>query len=312
LAEIPRGSIAHGLSYFMLRLLGFVMGVMPYRISQKIGSFLGRVVAVFDRRHIRRAAENIKACLGVAEEEARRIAIASYRHVGMVAAEFFQMARMASSDDFRRHVVLDAAAEFRKHFEKGRGIVAPTGHIGNWEYCGQMTAVEGMPPGSIIKAFKNPFVDAYVDRIRRRWGLVPVEKSKRGVVEAVRRVRSGMVMAIMSDQHADEGIAATLFGRPCKTVDTAARIALKTGAPMVPVTSYRREDGKHVLVIWPEITPPHGVAEDEAARIMTQEMNHVFEKAIKAHPEQWLWAQRRYRENPSAITPPSTNSAEPA
>jgi len=280
-----------------MRALGWILGALPYSAAQRVGGALGRLAAFVDRSHVRRASENIRLALGVDAAEARRLAAASYRHVGMVAAEFFQLARMKTSDDFRKRVVLSASGEFRKHFAAGKGVVAPTGHFGNWEYCGQMTAVEEMPPGSIVKPMKNPYADAFVDAVRKKWGIVPVEKSKRGVVEAVRRVRSGAVMAIMSDQHADEGIETTLFDRACKTVDTAARIALRTGAPMVPVTSYRREDGRHVLVIWPEIRRPEGVEDEgEAARQMTEEMNRTFEAALKEHPEQWLWTLRRFRE----------------
>ncbi|MBN1809204.1 MAG: lysophospholipid acyltransferase family protein [Planctomycetes bacterium] len=293
------GGIAAYAAYAMLRLLGWLLGMLPYGTAQRVGGALGRVTAFFDPGHVKRAAGNIRASLGVEEDEARRIALKVYRHIGKVAAEFFQLARMKNEEEFRVRAVLDSSGELRTYFDAGKGVVVPTGHMGNWEYCGQMTAVEGMPPGSIIKRFRNPYIDAYVERVRKKWGLAPIEKSKKGVVEAVRRVRSGAVMAIMSDQHADEGIEGTFFGRECRTVDTAARIALKAGAPMVPVTSYRREDGKHVLVVWPEIDRPEGVEDEgEAARLMTQRMNEVFEEAIREHPEQWLWAQRRWRQVP--------------
>ena len=301
------------IAYAAVRIFGFFLGVLPYRWAQKVGSALGRFIAFVDRPHIKRAISSIQPALGVSEVEARRIAIASYRHIGMVAAEFFQMARMKTPEEFRKYVILDSSKDFHGHFDKGKGVVTPTGHFGNWEYCGQMMVVEGMPPGSIVKPFKNMYLAEFVEDVRERWGLVCVEKSKRGVVEAVRRVRSGLLMGIMSDQHADEGIETTFFGRPCKTVDTAARIALRAGAPMVPVTNYRREDGKHVLVVWPEIKRPEGVGDEaEAVKLMTQEMNHTFERAIREHPEQWMWTHRRYRETDSITTPPSTMNADNA
>jgi len=290
-----RGPLAW-LAYITLRIIAFFLGVIPYSWAQGIGSTMGRVLAFFDRSHIRRATRHITESLHLDEKSARKIAVRVYCHTGMVAAEFFQLARMKNPDEFRPYAVLDSAAEFRRYFDAGKGVVVPIGHIGNWEYCGQMIAVEGMPPGSIIKHFKNGYIDSWVDKIRRKWDLVPVEKSTRGVVEAVRRVRDGKVMGIMSDQHADEGIDTVFFGKPVKTVDTAARIALKSDAPMVPVTSYRRDDGKHVLVIWPQIDRPEGVDDEtEAARLMTQRMNDIFEEAIREHPEQWLWQQRRWR-----------------
>jgi KDO2-lipid IV(A) lauroyltransferase len=301
------------IAYVAVRIFGFFLGVIPYSWAQKVGSALGRFAAFVDRPHIKRAISSIQPSLGVTEAEARKIAIASYRHIGMVAAEFFQMARMKTPEEFRKYVVLDGCKDFRVHLDKGKGLVASTGHFGNWEYSGQMTAVEGMPPGSIVKPFKNAYLAEFVEEIRERWGLVCVEKSKRGVVEALRRVRSGLLMAIMSDQHAYEGVETTFFGRPCLTVDTAARIALNTGAPMVPATSYRREDGKHVFVVWPEIKRPEGIADEaEAVRLMTQEMNHTFEKAIREHPEQWMWTHRRYKETDSITTPPSTMNADSA
>jgi KDO2-lipid IV(A) lauroyltransferase len=313
LGEHWREGVVSYIAYAVVRIFGFFLGVLPYVWAQKVGSALGRFVAFVDWPHIRRAVSSIQPALGISEAEAKKIAIASYRHVGMVVAEFFQMARMKSPEEFRKYVVLDSSKDFHRYFDEGKGAVAPTGHFGNWEYCGQMMAVEGMSPGSIVKPFKNGYLARFVDDIRERWGLVCVEKSKRGVVEAVRRVRSGLLMGIMSDQHADEGIETTFFGRPCKTVDTAARIAKNTGAPMVPATSYRREDGKHVLVVWPEIKRPEGVSDEvEAVRLMTQEMNYTFEKAIREHPEQWMWTHRRYRATESTTTPPSTMKAESA
>jgi KDO2-lipid IV(A) lauroyltransferase len=92
------------------------------------------------------------------------------------------------------------------------------------------------------------------------------------------------------DQHVSDGADLTFFGHPARTTLSAAEMALKYNALVLPVFGVRQPDGYGFrAIIQDEI--PHGSAED-----MAQAMNDALEAMVRQHPEQWFWVHRRWKQ----------------
>ena len=102
------------------------------------------------------------------------------------------------------------------------------------------------------------------------------------------------------DQHAapPDGIEVEFFGHPAWTFKSLAIIALATGAPVLSATSWREDDGRHVLRFGEPIAPVEDEDTNEAIRRTTRAYNAALERLILARPEQWYWVHRRWK--PSA------------
>ena len=100
------------------------------------------------------------------------------------------------------------------------------------------------------------------------------------------------------DQHAQppDGIAVDFFGTPAWTFKSLAIIALATGAPVVPATSWREPDGRHVLRFEAPIPAIEHANTNEAIRLTTGAYNAELERLVLRRPEQWYWVHRRWKE----------------
>ena len=107
----------------------------------------------------------------------------------------------------------------------------------------------------------------------------------------IRHLRSGGRVAILADQHLDEGASLPLLGRPSMTTLSPAQLALRHKALLVPVWAVRKDAVPSVEII---IEAP--IDHSSAEQMMT-EFNARLDAQVRAHPEQWLWAHRRWKKH---------------
>jgi KDO2-lipid IV(A) lauroyltransferase len=141
---------------------------------------------------------------------------------------------------------------------------------------------------------------AWLDRIvtrrfnRAGFGVFP----KRGSLDAMLdKLAQGDAIVFPFDQHArpPDGIESEFLGHPAWTFRSLAIIALATGAPVLPATSWREPDGRHVLRFEDALMPVEHENTGEAIRINTRRYNAKLEEFVLRRPEQWYWVHRRWK-----------------
>jgi KDO2-lipid IV(A) lauroyltransferase len=107
----------------------------------------------------------------------------------------------------------------------------------------------------------------------------------------------GAMVGILLDQNASrrEGIFVPFFGRPASTSRAMALLAVRTGAPVLPIFARRQPDGRHRVIIRPPLAPPTANDREAAIVDLTARCAAVIEAAIREAPEQWLWMHGRWR-----------------
>ena len=107
----------------------------------------------------------------------------------------------------------------------------------------------------------------------------------------------GDAVVLPFDQHAGppDGIAVDFLGHPAWTFKSLAIIALSTGAPVLPASSWREADGRHVLRFEAPLSPIERENTSEAIRLNTRAYNQALERLVVRHPEQWYWVHRRWK-----------------
>ena len=83
------------------------------------------------------------------------------------------------------------------------------------------------------------------------------------------------------------------------TLRSLAVIALSTGAPVVPASSWRESAGQHVLRFESPLLAVEHADVNEAIRLSTRAFNQALERLIVRRPEQWWWVHRRWKPWPA-------------
>jgi len=189
------------------------------------------------------------------------------------------------------------------HFEaalaQGKGVILVGPHLGPFEELPGGLALAGYPVAVIYREISMGSAQRYWTRERNRMGLVPI--APRGSKEKIKEcLGSGMAVVFAFDQHMApyRGIACEFLGQLASTMTGAVRLALATGAPIVPGFVYRErgQPQKHIIELEPEyhLECPYD-NDDENIRHNTQALNKIVEKWVMAYPEQWLWHHRRFK-----------------
>ena len=244
---------------------------------------------------------NLRRAFGtdVSDAEIRRLAQAHYGHLLRMAGEFFSFPWRSPARQ-EALVRVENVEAVRVAAARGKGILVLTGHFGNWAVS-TIAGIRQFPEGHgrfhfVRRPHKPRWLEALITRRMQRatFGVL----LKRGSLDAmVERLAAGDVVVFPFDQHADrkDGIRVDFFGQPAGTFRSPAIIALATGAAVMPASSWREPDGRHVLRFEDPLPLIECDDVDEAIRRNTQAFNAALERLILRHPEQWWWVHRRWK-----------------
>ncbi|HVA78443.1 MAG TPA: lysophospholipid acyltransferase family protein [Candidatus Binataceae bacterium] len=276
------------------------MRALPLDRAVRVGSKLGRIAMEVDRFNRPIALKNLEIAfpdLTIAQ----RLAIlrGAYRNWGRMAAEWSHIRKLNRSN------IEDVVTyEGKEHWDeaerisKGRGIIVLTAHFGNWELLNVAHSVYGYRIGIVNRVLRNPLMDKQVRAARVSFGNALIER-KTGGMTAMRLLRKNWQIAITLDLDVRKGVFVDFFGLPASTSDGLARLALATGAPVVPTFMVRQGAGaRNKITIHPAIEIQR--TDDRAADIVenTQRFVRPIEAMIRAHPDHWNWIHRRWKTRP--------------
>jgi KDO2-lipid IV(A) lauroyltransferase len=182
---------------------------------------------------------------------------------------------------------------------EGLGVVGALPHMGNWDHAAAWAGRTGLPVATVAERLEPEDVYLQFLEFRRRLGvdILPLTGSGEDLVSALTsRVRANTFVPLLADRDLTaRGIEVELLGEPARLPVGPAVLAVRTGAPLVPVTlSVEGEPPDHRLVIQfhDPIAKPQGVGLRHAVQEMTQQLADVFSVAIREHPADWHMLQR--------------------
>ncbi len=222
------------------------------------------------------------------ESDRRRIARACLDNAGRTFIENY------SSDEFPTRLAanpirgpgwpaLQAAAE------AGRPVILVTGHYGNYEAARAALVGRGFAIGGLYRDMSNPYFNAHYVQTMQAFGGPVFPQGRRGTAGFVRHLKQGGQLVLLFDQHVFEAPVLQFLGHPARTAISAAELALRYGADLIPFYGIRQLDGLNFDTVL-EAPVPHSDPET-----MTQAMNDSLSQRIEADPTQWFWVHRRWR-----------------
>src|SRR5206468_641858 len=296
-----RHPMRHRLEYLIVRLLIALVRVMPGPLVRAGGTILGLALYGIDRGHRRIAQRNLTTAFPTRRPAERRaIARAAFAHFGRLLFELLRFGTLSPAKMLAR-VEFDGEERSRLAYAQGKGVLFVTGHFGFWELQAMVHALKVEPVAIVARALDNPPLNQLLEDIRQRTGNTVIYR--RGTIRRVMRtLEAGRGVAVLIDQHimTRDAIYVDFFERPAATTSAVAALALRTGAPVVPVFALPLPGGRYRLIYEHPVEPPRADS-DTAVREFTQRCTDVLEMYVRRHPDLWLWMLRLWREaEPSA------------
>ena len=277
---------------------------MPLPLALWLGRRVGDVVYTAMRRRRRIALSNLgRAYPELPEAERRRLARRAAQHLGMTLVELPRLLT-APLDETLGRIRLDGIEHLHAAMKAhGRALVL-TAHLGNWEILCAAHRLTEYGLSVVVRPLDARWLDAVAVKLRRRTGVDVIDKrgALRPVLEALRR---GRMVGILMDQNAArrEGVFVEFFGHPASTSRSLALLAVRTGAPVIPIFARRAAGTGHTVVIRPALPAPTSNDPEAAVVELTARCTAEIERAIRQAPEQWLWSHDRWRTRPSSDAP---------
>ena len=282
-------------AYWILILSRKVFSFIPVGFARVLGRGLGKLGFYLDWKHRKIALDNLRQSFPEKKNssELRKIARSSFGGLGFNMVELLRIPRFIEGD-WRSNFHVLGEENIREAFGRSRGVIFVISHFGNWEYLGFMPRLLSFRGAAVGQKIKNPAVDGLIKDTREMIGLDLL--SKREVASSIKDyLASNGAVAILADQRARQmSIDVPFLGRMAPTTAAPAVFALKTGAALIPVFIYFKEDGKYQVLFEREVTAPPGLSVKESIMELTRRFTAVFEKKIRERPELWFWVHRRW------------------
>ena len=276
------------LNLFFIRLFTIVVPRFLHAPFALCWGGLFYLVLPEKRRHLRR---NLTAVTGRSEVE------------GLVFSAFYKFARAWCDNMLMmrlrgpRLLALIGRQTSEKPLDDalaaGKGAILISVHLGNWELGGLGLAEKGYRMN--ILTFREPDekVNLLRERLRQERGInfIYVDRSETSplaIVEAVRALNRNEVLAILGDR---DGSSHTMeldfFGRQVPIPLGAAYLAQASGAPVIPVFVPLEGARYAAIMEEPIFFRAERAERDRVIREGSQQMVRVFERYIRAYPDQW-------------------------
>jgi KDO2-lipid IV(A) lauroyltransferase len=298
--------------FWRLEALGFdlfraFVRAVPPDVASWIGGRLGRAVGPLTSAH-RTAARNLRFAFPDLDEAGRRAILrAQWENFGRYVFEFPIADRLTPATG---RVEICGAARLEGIARSGRPAVFISGHFANIEIMAAVILAAGVECDVTYRAANNPYVDARIKRSRFDYGIrLFAPKGVDGARDLLEALKAGRSVAMLNDQKYDGGVAGEFFGRTVMTNPAAARLALRFGTLIQPLSIRRTRGARfcvvaHEPIIVGQVKDKTGAIEAGVAQI-----NAFIEARVRERPGEWWWMHRRWPREAYASPPDEARRA---
>jgi KDO2-lipid IV(A) lauroyltransferase len=283
-------------TFLAFRVFRFAANGLPWSLAYAFGDAVAAAWWVVDPAHRRLALDN----LGIAFPEwgpgrRKRTAFLNYRNLCRVLVETLRYGKL-TRENWRDRVDLVRSDHYEKASAGGRGVIAVSGHTGNWEWLSAHAFRYGRVH-IVAREIHNEYLDREIRERREKAGILQIYPTRRSPREILKALRGGEDVCFLVDQSAkgEEGVAVDFFGRPAPTHVGPAVMALRTDAPVMPVFTRRTRSNRIQIVYQEPLTFPRTGDRKKDVEAATALITEQVEAFVRKHPEQWFWVHDRWR-----------------
>ncbi len=274
-----------------------VLKILPADPAINFADRLMRKVGPRTRRHGLMLTNLRNALPEKSEAEREEIAVASWGHMGRLAAEYVFLDQLFDFDPEREgegRIEVSGIPLFLELRDHPRPFIVFTAHTANFELLPVAGAAFGLYVSVLFRPPNNPYIAEKVfDFRKKRMGkLVPSHAGSSFAL--ARQLEAGGGVGVLVDQKFKKGVTTSFFGRPVKTNPLLAKLARQFDCDVYPARCVRLPGNRFRLEIEPKIDLPRTATGQLDVTATAQLLNDKVESWVREYPEQWLWYHDRW------------------
>jgi len=279
--------------YLFYRAALGLIGALPLRLVFSLGETLGFLAWLLLPNYRRLARRNVEIAFGSDKTGAEKKRIVR-RHFQQFGANLLSGIKLNAMplEEVSGLVATEGTEEVHRLLRAGRPVVLALSHLGNWELFAQILPHHfGYTRlSTVYQKLGNRYLDHFVRQQRARFGVELFDRSE-GFQEAIKLLRGGGMIGILSDQHAgDHGLWTPFFGRLASTSPLPGLLCKRTGAALVAASLYTDGAGR-----WRMVFRPAGDHPNDSVSSLTAKTNEMIAEEIRRAPEDWFWVHNRWK-----------------
>jgi Kdo2-lipid IVA lauroyltransferase/acyltransferase len=288
------------LEYAAVCVLMSLLRVLPRALASNVALAVGWIAYCANGKLRQTGERNLQLAFSdMSRRERRRILLGCFMSAGRMAVEFSRFATI-TPETLRQTVDIEGlenldAARAGKH-----GVILVTAHLGAWELAAFALSAFGYPFSFLVRRIENPKVERLVEKMRTRFGNHTIDKTS-AAQRMLKILRANDTLGLLVDINVprSSGIFVNFFDRPASTTFIAAKLALRTGAAVLPaLMPWEPRRGRFVLYLGTPLNIEHTGNEKEDVRRLTALYTQTIESYVRRYPDQWLWIHKRWRTQP--------------
>ncbi len=274
--------------YALYRTGYFIAMTFPLPISYGLARIVAGLCYYACAKDRRAIIENIRTITGGRETPKRLRGMAKevYRNFAGYLVDFFRFSKI-DKKYVERFVKFEGIQYLDEALKHGKGVIALSAHIGNWELGGAVLGAIGYPVSAVALTHSDKRIDDFFTRQRLAGKMRPIQIGP-SLKECYRVLKSNQVLGLLGDRDfTNNGLTADFFGKPTLFPRGPSVFAYRLGAPLVPTLVTRQPDNTFRMSFEPPIYADQGKPEEEAVGELARKCAGIIESYVKKYPTQW-------------------------
>lgn len=300
--QIRRG-IKYPILVFLIRVFILLIRFLPHSWILKMTRGLGGFAFKLVKGERNKTIKNLTLIYGdqKTDKEIYQMAREVFQHQGMNFGEYVRTLHYTKREDFSKIVDIEGEENLKEAYEKNSGVLCLISHTGSWEFSAILPPVMGYNTTALSRPMPNPRIDKLIVQARQKRGMKNIGRGK-AYPQLIEALKQGECLIIMIDQDTQApGVFVDFLGRSAFTPVGAARLALESKSPVVPMFMMRQPNQRHLFKILPALELIDTGDYEKDIFENTQLYAKVISDFIKENPTQWVWMHERWKTTPKDV-----------
>jgi len=200
-------------------------------------------------------------------------------------------------EDVLKNVTFEGEEIVKRYQDSDKKIIFVTGHQGNWELLSQAIAIRfEFTVVGVGRELDSKLMDKKLKENREKFNVEMVYK-KGAMKGCIKALSQNKAIGILIDQsiRVNQSIEVDFFGHPATHTPLASILSRKFDIDLIPAFISTKDYINYNIKIYEPIKSIKTEHHDEDLKNLTQAQANAMERAIKAHPKEWFWMHKRWK-----------------